>query len=191
MDWQALCGAGKSHALASNARRNATAVHRDAGIALNNTRNRFTPTSRVSISMRRSEWHKGPLLLQHGFQGLPEVTQASLAEPLCMDKHRALFRPSMMVHGGMERVHVLFKVLRVGNSHVLTNVIHSRIEDVVLDVFVNLQFEGEGAHQVPAPRVMGRCCFDCLEQPADQLMVLDQYLVGLLAEACTPRLHGC
>src|SRR4051794_18143501 len=125
-----------------------------------------------------------------------------------MDKHRALFRPSMMVHGGMERVHVLFKrrcggvelegerqqvrqlpVLRVGNSHVFTYWIHSRIEDVVLDVLVDLQLGGEGAHQVPAPRVMGWCCFDCLEQPPDQFPA-SSYAKPCTTQACTRTRHG-
>jgi len=102
----------------------------------------------------------GPLLLQHRFQGLPQFAQATLTEPLRMDEHGALFGPGMMVHGGWQRLHVLFKrrsggvelegdrqqvghlpMLGVGNHHVLTDRVYSGIEDVVLDVLVDLQCE--------------------------------------------------
>jgi hypothetical protein len=78
----------------------------------------------------------------------------------------------------------------VGSSgDILADRTDRRIENVVLNMLVNLEFGSEGAHQVATLRVIERSSLDRLEQPPNQLMVLDQDLVGLLALAGVTGAH--
>ena len=80
-------------------------------------------------------------------------------------------------------------MLGMGNGDILADRTDRRIEDVVLDMLVDLEFGSEGAHQVATLRVMERGRLDRLEQPPNQLMVLDQDLVGLPALAGVTGAH--
>lgn len=80
-------------------------------------------------------------------------------------------------------------MLGMGNGDILADRTDRRIENVVLDMLVNLEFGSEGAHQVATLRVMERGRLDRLEQPPNQLMVLDQDLVGVPALAGVTGAH--
>src|SRR4051812_35261874 len=59
-------------------------------------------------------------------------------------------------------------MLGMRDRDVLADRADGRVEDVVLDVLVDLELGGEGAHQVASLRVLARGRLDRLEQPADQ-----------------------
>src|SRR4051794_19366800 len=152
---------------------------------------------------------RGPLLLEHHLQRVPELAQAGLAEPLRLHEHGPLLGTRVVVHGRVQRPQVLLELrarrvelerrcqqvghlpmLGMRDRDVLADRADGRVEDVVLDVLVDLELGGEGTHQLAALRVLARGRLDRLEQPADQPVVLDQDLVGLPAAAGVVRPRG-